>query len=226
MSGMFSRLTLNQRLAAVAFLLGAVAVFGRPQSGPVGTVDARELARIVETEVDHVTVNELAGWIVEGRFDYRLIDLRDEAEFAAYHIPTAERVSITDLAGYGLGRNEVIVLYSGGGIHSAQAWFLMKARDYKAVYMLLGGLASWQAEVLFPTAPAADAGAQARAAFERSARVSAFFGGSPRAAMAGGEPATVGVAPPVIMPEVKAPAVVAPAGAPAAARKKKAREGC
>ena len=226
MSGVLSKLTLNQRLAAVAFLLGALAVFGRPQQGPVSKVDAQEIAQIVQTEADQVTVGKLAGWIIEGRADYRLIDLRDEAEFEAYHIPTAERVAITDLLSYGLRRNETIVLVSGSGIRSAQAWFLMKAQDYKAVYMLTGGLTSWQNEILFPVAPAADAAAQAKADFERRVRVSSFFGGQPRAAAAGGETATAFVAPVVEMPEIQAPAVDTPAGAPAAPRKKKAREGC
>ena len=50
----------------------------------------------------------------------------------------------------GLGRQEKLVLYSEGGIHSAQAWMLLKAQGYQAVYMLTGGLEEWKDQVLFP----------------------------------------------------------------------------
>ena len=89
-----SSFTLNQKLAAVAVALGAVALFAEPRRGPVVTLDTRELAAIVEKEVDHVTPAELAAWIIEDRADYRLLDLRSEQEYAAYHIPTAENLPL------------------------------------------------------------------------------------------------------------------------------------
>ena len=76
-------LTLNQKLAIVAVALGTLALFSVPHRGPVGTLDTRELALIVEKEVDHVTPSELAAWIVQGRSDYRLIDLRAASDYAA-----------------------------------------------------------------------------------------------------------------------------------------------
>ena len=54
-------LTLNQKLATVAVALGALALFSVPHRGPVVTLDTRELAQIVEKEVDHVTPSELAA---------------------------------------------------------------------------------------------------------------------------------------------------------------------
>ena len=144
--------TRSSRSLAVALGLGAL-VIGGPQPGRI-TLDERELAAIVEGEVDHVTPDELADWIVAGRQDYRLIDLRPEAEYAAYHIPPAERLSIAALADSDLARNEKIVLYSAEGIHSAQAWFLLKAKKYPAVYILLGGLKQWNEQVIFPGRPA------------------------------------------------------------------------
>ena len=207
--------TLHHRLAALALVLGAVAVFGDPGGGPIVILDTRELAVIVESEVDHVTADELADWILKGRADYRLIDLRDAGPYAEYHIPTAENVPITDLSDYPLFRNEKIVLYSGGGIHSAQAWFLLRARGYSGVYILLGGLASWQEDVLFPALPAPD-DPESRASFARIAEVSRYFGGTPQT----GEPAA-GEAPARVLPKVEMPA-----NAPVVVRKKKHKEGC
>ena len=77
-------------------------------------------------------LEDLADSIIKGKTDYRLIDLNKENVFSEYHIPTAENFPITSLAESGLQRNEKIILYSEGGIHSAQAWMLMKSREYKA----------------------------------------------------------------------------------------------
>jgi rhodanese-related sulfurtransferase len=210
-------LTLNQKLAAAALALGALASFSTPHRGPVVTLDTRELALIVEKEVDHVTPPELAGWIVQGRSDYRLIDLRAESDYAAYHIPTAENVTVAALPEFPLLRTEKIVLYSDGGIHAAQAWMLMQAQGYRAVYTVLGGLDAWKDEVLYPALPA-QASALERARFERAVAVARFFGGEPRSGGVAAAPATMA------LPKLAAPA---PSGAasPVAPRKKK-KEGC
>jgi len=209
------RFGLNRTLAIVALVLGLLAIFGDPYQGHVVQLDTKELATIVEGEVDHVTVQELADWIIQGSADYRLIDLRDETAFAEYHIPTAEHVPIGQLTDYPLQRNERIVLYSGGGIHSAQAWMLLQANRYRGSYMLLGGLQSWKDEVLFPALPE-DATPQETAEFERTRFVAEFFGGSPRSGVVdAGEQVAV----PLPKVEMSAQPVVPK-------RKKKAKEGC
>lgn len=218
----FGELSGNQKLAlfAVALGLGAL-VMGSPRSGTV-TIDERELAAMVEGEVDHVTPDELADWIVAGRQDFRLIDLRSAAEFAEYHIPLAENFAITALADSDLQRNEKIVLYSAEGIHSAQAWFLLKAKKFPAVYILLGGLKQWNEQVVFPEMPAESATPAERIAFAGAAERARFFGGAPRAAAGGA--AVVGVAA-VAAPTL--PTVVPPpASVPAGAAAKKKKEGC
>lgn len=212
------QLTLNQKLAAVALALGALALLSQPHRGPFVKLDARELAQVVEQEVDHVKPAELAAWIVGGRSDYRLIDLRSADEFAAYHIPTAENVQLTALNDYPLLRNEKIVLYSAGGIHSAQAWLLLRAQGYAGVYTVLGGLDGWKDDVLFPALPVA-AGARERSQFERTAALAKFFGGEARTEGEGAAAAPVAELPKLVAPPASgAPLPVAPP------RKKK--EGC
>jgi rhodanese-related sulfurtransferase len=220
--GMKRRIGLNQALALVALALGVLALAGNPYQGQRVSVDTKELAVIVGTEVDHVTPQELADWIIRGAADYRLIDLRSPAEYAQYHIPTAENVPVAQLPDYGLGRDEKIVLYSEGGIHSAQAWFLLKAGKYAGAYILFGGLEGWQDEVLNPVARLHPTPQEA-AAFERAIQVARFFGGAPRAAD------STGTAPAPVLLAAPAPAATAtpPPPAPAGAAKKKAkREGC
>lgn len=216
------RWTLRRALAAAALALGVIALAGDPGRGHVVTLDTRELAGIVDAQVDHVRATDLADWIVQNRSDYRLVDLRTPAEFAAYHVPTSENVPLAELMDAGLARNERIVLISDGGIHAAQAWMLMRAERYPNVRMVLGGLEAWRDSVLYPVAPA-DSTPRARATFERAAQVARFFGGGPRAASPADEPTLAA------LPEAPMPAAVAPASGgarkpPVPAKKKK--EGC
>jgi rhodanese-related sulfurtransferase len=217
------RFSTNQILGFAALGLGVLALAGNPYQGHSVHVDAKELATIVGTEVDHVTPKELADWIIRGATDYRLIDLRRPEEYAQYHIPTAEEVPIARLPDYPLGRNEKIVLYSEGGIHSAQAWFLLKAQRFAGAYILLGGLEGWNDEVLYPTPPLHPSPQEA-AAFERTMQVSRFFGGAPRAptdstARAANPTLALTPAPPVTR-------VPAPPVSPVARQKKAKKEGC
>jgi len=218
MRTLLSRLTLNQKLAALAVLLGAVAVFARPTPGGTVSLDPAELAVIVQKEIDHVAPLDLADWIVAGRADFRLVDIRDERAFAEYHIPGAENVQLAQLPDAGFARNEKIVLYSDGGIHSAQAWFLLKAKGYKRVYMLRDGLDGWKDQVLFPALTESPSPFQARRD-EQLKRIATHFGGQARTS----SDAAAADAPQMIaMPTLQMPAAVA---APAAPKKKK-KEGC
>lgn len=208
------RWTVKSRLAVLALVLGILALFGDPFGGGSVTLNARELAAVVESEVDHVTVEQLADWIIQGRNDYRLLDMRAGEAYASYHIPTAESVQVTELADYPLFRNEKIVLYSDGGTHSAQAWFLLRARGYSGVYILLYGLEEWKERILFPTL-APDASPPQVADFQRVSRMSSFFGGTPRTGSAAVETAAVAM-----------PAPPAAGAAPVVSRKRKRKEGC
>jgi len=217
MKKLFTNLSLNKKLALFVFVLGFLALFaGSPYKGTELKVDASEMAMIVQKEVDHVASDELAGWIIQGKADYRLLDLRNETNFGEYHIPTAENMQLTALKEAQLGRNEKIVLYSDGGIHSAQAWFLLKAEGYKGVYILRGGLEEWKDNILFPRL-ADNASPVEVAAFEKTRLLSKFFGGT----------AQVGGAAETATPKMALPKLESPTGAqPKAAAGKKKKEGC
>ena len=213
-------LTLNQKLALAAIGLGAVALFAEPRSGHAVSIAPKDLAVIVQREGDHVTVRELADWIVAGRADHRVIDLRSAEEYAAYHIPGAEHVPVAALPDRRFGPTEKVVLYSDGGIHAAQAWFLLRAQGARNTYILLGGLDSWRDEVLFPALPAATSPFQQQRN-EQLAHVARHFGGQARDAA--GQAIGAGAASPP-MPPVAMPAAPAGSALPVAVRKKK--EGC
>jgi len=212
-------LSTNAKLGLLLVTLGFAGLFlGDPYDRAAATIDTAELAEIVQREVDHISPEQLADWIIPGRADYRLIDLRIPADFGQYHIPGAENVLITGLADHGLLRNDKIVLYSEGGIHSAQAWFLLRAKQYAGVYILRGGLQEWKDSVLFPSLPA-DATPAQRVTFAKMAEVSRFFGGQPQD--------VPGAAHPSVAPALRMANMPASAPPPASvAPKKKKKEGC
>jgi len=214
----YSRMSRNARAGLLVCILGLIAAFaGSPYRGSKVTLDTVELAGIVQKEADHVEASDLADWIIQGKPDYRLLDLRNEEKYNRYHIPGAENVELAALTGYDLARNEKIILYSGGGIHSAQGWFLLKADGFKAVYMLLGGLQAWKDQILFPVIPP-DPAPEQRASLEKIKEVSRYFGGSPMSGDGGVEPKEV-----TPMPELQSPVLP---DRPAVAPRKKPKEGC
>lgn len=224
MYGWLCKLGLNKALGVVAVLLGAVALFA--QVYPDRTVTVHESALLTANirGEDHVPPAVLAGWIVEGRADYRLVDLRDETAFGEYHVPTAENVPLTTLGEHGLLRNEKIVLYADGDLPAAKAWLLLRGRGFQGVYTLKGGLDAWKDEVLFPVMPESP-GPEEQARFEKAAHVATFFGGQPRAAASGGGAQLLDMS----ALQAAAPAVAAPSLPAAGSRSgsgKRPREGC
>jgi len=212
------KLTLNKKLALLAIAFGFFGLFaGSPYKGHNVSMNTKELAMVVENTTDHVKVEELADWIIQGKSDYRILDLRTEKEYNEYHIPNAENVPITMLDSAGLKRTDKLILYSEGGIHSAQAWMILKAEDYKGVYILFGGLEEWKDRILFPSLPETANDEQKRA-FEKTKEVSKFFGGTPKTG--GVEQTNTG------MPKMEMPKVTSPGGNTPPPTGKKKKEGC
>ena len=202
--------------------LGLIAAFsGSPYRNAYAQVDTKQLALEAGTKADHVSSVQLADWIIEGRNDFLVVDVRDAKDFAEYHIPGAINIPLAAITHDFAARNERIVFYSDGGIHAAQAWLLLRSLGFKGVYMLFGGLEEWKDVVLFPKAPAADAPAKDQIDFARRAAVAKHFGGTPQGAAGSAAPAAP------VMPRLSPPTSTdAPASpAPAAAPKKK-KEGC
>jgi rhodanese-related sulfurtransferase len=165
-------MNLKRVLAATAAVLaGLAAVDSLAATAP--SIDASALAREIEHEEDHVTAIELAQWIRDRKAGLRVLDVRSDSEFRAYHIPSAERMPLPALATLPPRDGETLVLYSEGGAHAAQGWVLLRANGHRAVYFLRGGLLDWLDEVMSPVLPADTSRARVSA-------LSRYFGGVPR----------------------------------------------
>jgi hypothetical protein len=215
------KLTPVRGFALVFVGLGVVALFsGSPYRNAFARVDTKQLALDAAGAADQVAVTQLADWIIEGRNDYLLIDVREAKEFSAYSIPGATNIPLASLTHDFARRNERIVFYSDGGLQSAQAWFLLRSLGFPSVNMLSGGLEGWKDGVLYPQAPTAGASAKDQIDFAKRAAVAKYFGGAPREA---GSAASVPAAP--VLPKLTIPVPTAPASDTAQPVKKK-KEGC
>jgi rhodanese-related sulfurtransferase len=168
-----------RNLGIVALALGVAAPFaGDPQRPAQTTIDIDELAGVVMREEDHVSAIELAGWIRGRRPGLRVLDVRSLAEYQEYAIPGAEHLPIADIVRSRFSDDEVLVLYSQGGAHAAQAWVFLRALGLRQVYFLRGGLQEWMEDLMHPLL-AADASAETVKRFEATAELSRYFGGAP-----------------------------------------------
>jgi rhodanese-related sulfurtransferase len=177
MKKFFSTLSTPKKLALVALLLGIVAVFaGSPYMGSKVKVNTKDLALSTVKSSDKIKPLELADWIIKGKADYTLVDLRSEDKFSEYFIPTAINIPLPELPESDLLRNQKIILYAEDDVNAAQAWFILKSKDFRGVYILDGGLKKWQEDVLFPKL-AVNASNEEIAQFEKVKEISEYFGG-------------------------------------------------
>ena len=178
MKKFFGNLSTPKKLALFALLLGIIAVFaGSPYMGSEVKVNTKDLALTTVKNSDMIKSLELADWIIKGKADYTLVDLRNEDQYNQYFIPTAINIPLVQLPESDLLRDQKVILYAEDDVNAAQAWFILKSKDFRGVYILDGGLKKWQEEVLFPKL-AVNSSKEEIAQFEKVKEISKYFGGS------------------------------------------------
>lgn len=214
----FANYPARKQVGILGIFLGVLAIFlGSPYNKTETKINNKEISLVSADEISNITVENLADDIIKSKFDYRLIDLRDESEYNKYNIPTSENISVEKLLNSDLSRNSNIILYSDNDIEAAQAWFLLAANDYKGVMLLEGGLKAWQENILFPVCTCGENPTiEQKHKHAKLAEVSKYFGGK----MQTGKVADAKIN--TKMPEIDAPAKITlkkPKG-------KRKREGC
>lgn len=208
-------------MAISALVLGVLAIFiGTPNDVHKIYVNAKEMALSTVKDQDKISVKTFADWLIKDKADFILVDLRNEKDFYEYNIPSSVNKKMENLLGSDLMRNQKVLLYGNDNIAAAQAWFILKSSNYKAVYILNGGMDAWKNEILFPKLSAAATPEEIRE-FEKVKQVSIYFGGTPQIVSDGS--ATALALQQNKMPEL--PKLTAPAGNITPKAKKK-KEGC
>ena len=127
------------RAFSVALVIVAVAVFILPaQPDQAAVVSEQALLAAVEAGEDHIEPEQLADLLMHGGRDLVLVDVRTPEEYAAFHIPGAVNAPLPELADYLAPYKNVglIVLYSNGMTHPAQARDSLARLGYRNAYLL------------------------------------------------------------------------------------------
>lgn len=177
MKKLFSELDLKYKLALIAILLGVVALFaGDPYDGNSVKVNVKDIALSTVKNSDKINPVDLADWIIQGKADYILVDLRTPDKYSDYTLPESENIPLVELPNSDLLRNQKIILFSDDEVAAAQGWFILKAKKYNSVYILEGGLNGWKDRVVFPRIPANPTKDQL-AEMEKKRMIAQYFGG-------------------------------------------------
>jgi len=102
----------------------------------------KQLLEFIDRAADHIEPEELADRLANGDTSIILIDVRPADEFAAFHIKGAVNISLEGLTDYlqpykNIG---IIVLYSNGMTHPAQARDSLYRSGFTNAYILTDGL--------------------------------------------------------------------------------------
>lgn len=116
-------------------------------------VSLTDVAQAAARQDDRVSAHELATWLVEGKGDFKLIDVRMPADFEkgsiadAENVPLAELVSAESIAA--LPADRKVIVFSNGSENAAKATVLLRLSGINA-HLLTGGYNAWQQTILNP----------------------------------------------------------------------------
>ena len=112
-----------------------------------------DVAQSAAREDDRVSVEQLAEWLIEGRQDFLLVDVRAPDDYQAGHIGNAENFPLAQLVTVetlsGLPTDRKIVLYSNGSENAAKAAVMLRLAGFDA-HLVSGGFNAWHARILNP----------------------------------------------------------------------------
>ncbi|MDY7033599.1 MAG: rhodanese-like domain-containing protein [Thermodesulfobacteriota bacterium] len=141
--------------ALIAVILAVFMILLPSQDNSKYRLDPEAIAQSINEGEYQIEPQTLSEWIIEGRRDFTLIDIRTEEEFQESNIKGAVNIPLQRLLDKStieeLPHDKIIVLYSNGSTHAGQAWLVMKTAGMDS-YVLSGGLNHWNKYVLNPEA--------------------------------------------------------------------------
>ena len=121
---------------------GLFAVQTEPAAAANAVTQEQALLTGMQEGADHIGTQELADRLLGGDASVLLVDIRTPGEYAQFHIRSAVNVQVSDLpAALASHKNQgMIVLYSNGMTHPAQARDSLARLGFGNVYQLTDGL--------------------------------------------------------------------------------------
>lgn len=112
-----------------------------------------DVAQAAARQNDRVSVEDVAGWLIEGRGDFKLIDVRSSEDYENGKIGDAENIPIAQLVTedvlQSLPKDRMVVVYSNGSENGAKAEVLLRLSGFDA-HVLAGGYNAWHERILNP----------------------------------------------------------------------------
>ena len=142
-------------LAVGLFVLNPTTTGAAAKSAGTATVaalDEKALMERVEQALDHIEPEELADRLMAAEPDLVVVDVRPAVEFNAFHIRGALNVPLAQLPEVlqPYQNKGLIVLYSNGMTHPAQARDSLQRQGFGNVYLLTDGLHGFRDRCLKP----------------------------------------------------------------------------
>lgn len=128
-------------------LIGIILAFSPVNQNTNSSESTVEIAKQIASKEDHISAEELGHMIIDKDPDILVIDVRSEEDYNAFHIDPSVNIPLDKLLEQEtlneLDDEKLLILYSNGGTHAAQAWVLLQQQGFENSTVLLGGLNYW-----------------------------------------------------------------------------------
>jgi len=134
----------------LSMALASIAACGASNDSELSLTD---VAQAAARQDDRESVEDLASWLIEGRGDFKLVDVRTPEDFASGSIADAENIPIALIVSQDvlarLPKDRMIIVYSNGSENAAKAAVLLRLSGLDA-HLLAGGYSAWHTRILNP----------------------------------------------------------------------------
>ena len=143
---------MNKSLKAMllSIVVVSIAACGMSNESEVSLTD---IAQAAARQDDRESVENLASGLIEGRGDFKLIDVRTPEDFASGSIADAENIPIAQIVTQDvlmrLPTDRMVIVYSNGSENAAKAAVLLRLSGIDA-HLLTGGYNAWHKRILNP----------------------------------------------------------------------------
>ena len=138
-----SKISFNKKLAVVAFILSFFAMI-------FSFIFPKGLKN--KEKPKYISVYTLAQKI-KNKENIQVIDLRKNADFKKFHIPTAKNILIKNWLKPSEESSDLLVFYSGDDFLTRKLWIQLPESIKKISTVLYGGIHDWYEMLLYPKLP-------------------------------------------------------------------------
>lgn len=132
---------MKQRIFALLLLIVVVLLVGCGAKATPVTVNADTDLATLPVLIDPATVNQ-----IRERADVLLIDVREQAEYDAGHIPGITLIPMGEIANRlaEIPKDKMVVVSCQSGRRSSQVASFLQEQGYTNIHDLQGGFSAWQ----------------------------------------------------------------------------------